>query len=891
MIQDYQNLGGMKVVLEDGVLKPQTASIDKPNPNAPHVLLIGKSIDGPKGVAVNLTPSTVSSIIGGSTNANGERNGADLPLAAEAIFDACGENVNLSVVRMSGENSKLTIQGAPKESKTEEIHSQSLGVANGYEVDLTVAEVVGSSLLVKATNKTTGKERAVSKEKYSLIPKKSKTKTDMLIVNGTAFNTDEELKVYFRYINKVGDAVKPADPIVENDLTISPIGQGFSVVANKIIYQLTEIAVEGNKIDLSNVSVVGESISFPSFDSVPKVEVNTISTPPASGKEFKINQTEITGKTIVKIPHEKGIPQGKIKVYHSAGYPLTGGVIVGDFDVLYNSDGKFYYIDLTSVADKNNFAETVSSDEENMIDVKFIYIPKVTIKYYIKNGEKEKEIKTSLSEEDRFMEFSLEKLAKDIEKLYVYIDGAEILNRTAIKLTKDNKLKIGKFVSPIGSSLEVTYAYDEIKMITPYIQLETTFAGNLYNQTSAKCEEMTSQIDGSVVGNQITISKPLSKRGSITAKPNVFDTLTYDTFGKLVEAINSELDGFLIATTNSPEESAINLESFDTKYFSGGDDGIDITKEEMFKALSGVRDEQGYLVKQGIYQLIEGIKADYIVPLGVFADEKLPNRNHNFVQELAMCCASLSASNRIAQGFITTKEIVDKSLLGIKEHAAFLTSFSNDWFVRDQVGNVIKDSKGVASDIGKYITIIGGPRPRVSSRVIGTYKQNPALMLVALQCLISTAKSGTNKILPKNVVGLDFNFTKKQVDSIIGNRISLLTLDEDNDIILADGCNSALTGSKWGRVSSLKSVRKAIDVIRTKSKPYLGDPITVEDQNTLTGDIDKGLQETVQAKDLAGYSFQLLFSKKGATFKTGEVELKINTFDELKDITVVVSLA
>ena len=120
--------------------------------------------------------------------------------------------------------------------------------------------------------------------------------------------------------------------------------------------------------------------------------------------------------------------------------------------------------------------------------------------------------------------------------------------------------------------------------------------------------------------------------------------MSYSWYSRQALANYSLNNVFEIITDDEDTTQQISL--YSVEHCNGGDDGVVVTNNQMFEALSGKRDAQGYLVEQGAYQILENYNVDYIYPAGVYADSKQTvNPNSSFHYELAFLC-SINLQNK-----------------------------------------------------------------------------------------------------------------------------------------------------------------------------------------------------------------------------------------------------
>lgn len=463
------------------------------------------------------------------------------------------------------------------------------------------------------------------------------------------------------------------------------------------------------------------------------------------------------------------------------------------------------------------------------------------------------------------------------------------------------------FYSEGGDSSKLNALYYEVEdgatvegqasTYTPYLDIESIFGGSVYNEGKISIEDIVEVADASVIGKKITITKPASKT-KITEDPQVYEVYEKDgiTLGELIDRIN-ETNNVYMAKTDYPEVLASELQ--DTAgpiSFTGGDDGIVKTKAEIFHALSGTRDSQGYIATQGAYQLLENYMVDYVCPVGVYADDVVPNNTEaSFAYELALLCAHLTYRNRTTHGMIAMKPPTDTTLAGIQKHAKYLSGqtidgkqFNNNW---------IMSTNGVSSgmDLGKYITIVAGPTVFFNHSSASLRVGNPAVLVAAYTTTLLPQTSITNKIIT-GTTGVKFNFSNAQANDIIGNRMVVLgTKYQRNGVALLGahiikGPTAARPGSEYANLSTIKVMKSVIDNVREAADIFIGEPNSTENRNALAAAIDKRLTILAEQGVVEDYSFGLIATANDIAIGQAKLELGVQAPGELNKITTVIGL-
>lgn len=483
-------------------------------------------------------------------------------------------------------------------------------------------------------------------------------------------------------------------------------------------------------------------------------------------------------------------------------------------------------------------------------------------------------------------------LTKDNEPI-LYINNGKILdtntytyNRVAntIAIKKENFKKD----QPISVSYFVTNNLNDVKNS---ITIESYFAGEVYNEGEIIVAPLN-DAKGVKIGTKVTITKPISKQTSAEL-PQVYTSINYPTFGSLVDAINAN-NGTYKASTFNEDELTDNLVPYNS-FFSNGEDGTVISKDEMFKALSGVRDSSGYITTQGAYQLLENYQVDSVVPVGVYADDILSDKHQNFAYELALFCTISSYKNKTTLGAISMKPLKDTSLAGIQKYAKYLASFNNVYYLKDATGSDITDLNGDKMDLGKYISVCAGPGIRFNHKVNSLKEANTAVMYMAYSSTLQPQSAPTNKMITGST-GLKFNFSNSQLNDIVGNRLVTFQLKYANNgqpyagAFCVDGPTAARPNSEYARLTTVRVIRDVSDSIREVADPYIGEANTIEQRNALSAAISKRLDLLTEKGVILDASFTLVSTALDQLLGQASLELGIVAPQELRKITTVIGL-
>ena len=472
------------------------------------------------------------------------------------------------------------------------------------------------------------------------------------------------------------------------------------------------------------------------------------------------------------------------------------------------------------------------------------------------------------------------------------VGGAAVASSKFTVTGKDVSINAGAL--DINTEVIITYKYEVSETKADKMTIRSIYGGTVYNQASIEITPMTN--DDGEHGLKFKFTKPDSKLYSNADKPFFFTSFECPTVGILKQALANY-------ALNNVFEIIADDEDIETKDFDlfsgnleGGEDGVVVTANQMFEALSGKRNQEGYLVEQGAYQILENYNVDYIYPAGVYANMKQTvNPHSNFHNELALVCAVLTYRTKMTHGFIDVKPNSNTTLVGIQQYVDKLLAYDNTHYMMDAEGNDIVDKEGNKMDIGWYTSVVVGPEPVMVSDTLGTYYGSPAIAYAALNASLKPQSAPTNKALP-GVKGMKYKFSNKQMNDLIGNRMVVFKLKNEGTTTassvpyVVDGCTAGAEGCDYARLSTVKIVTDVVDQIREVADPFIGEPNTVEQRNALSALISKRLGNLLEQGEIQYYEFEINATIQQVVLGECSIALTLVCPMELRKITTVVAL-
>lgn len=455
-------------------------------------------------------------------------------------------------------------------------------------------------------------------------------------------------------------------------------------------------------------------------------------------------------------------------------------------------------------------------------------------------------------------------------------------------------LDAGKFV--IGNTAVIKYKYEKVTENKESMTIRSIYGGSVYKEASVAITEYTDEATGEI-GRKFTFTKPESKKYSAADVPFFVTSFDCPTVGALKQAIaNYALNNVFEIVADDEDVLTNDFPAFNGTLSDGGDDGVVVTNDQLYEALSGKRDAAGYLLEQGAYQILENYNVDYIYPAGVYANSKQSvNPYSDFHQELALLCAVLTYRTKMTHGFIDVKPNSNTTLVGIQKYVDELVAYNNTHYMRDSEGNDITDSEGNKMDIGWYTSVVVGPEPVMVSDTLGTYYGSPAIAYAALNASLKPQSAPTNKALP-GVKGMKYKFSNKQMNELVGNRMVVFKLKNEGTTTassvpyVVDGCTSGAPNSDYARLSTVKVVTDVVDQIREVADPFIGEPNTIEQRNALSALISKRLSYLLEQGEILHYEFEINATIQQVLLGECSIALTLVCPMELRKITTVVAL-
>lgn len=365
------------------------------------------------------------------------------------------------------------------------------------------------------------------------------------------------------------------------------------------------------------------------------------------------------------------------------------------------------------------------------------------------------------------------------------------------------------------------------------LKLKAIYGGEAYNNIQAIFQVLDA--DGDV---SLTLSFPEHTGLS----PLSYKLSTYGNIAMLVKAINEDTRAginCLRASTLQPELPTSSLLGMgDVIEFSGGADGLELTKNDMFIAL------------EYAYTLLDGFYIDVIIPLGVYLDDVDPVLLHevdklgpgtyvagrdyldlkdtengdrlvSFHGQLIKFCKRQVRFGVMTHGVIGLNPVADISQIEGLEYNYILYLLQQTAF-RSRF-DISEFSGGNWIDSGYYVSVIGGEMI-FNEGTDNEYFGDWTVVYGALLASLGRQYTTTNLKIP-GPVKPRYHFTSGELGEL--GRMGVVAMRESvrNGLVVSSGVTAALPESDMHSIANVRQVQTAIAALNQALDDYSGELI------------------------------------------------------------------
>jgi hypothetical protein len=403
----------------------------------------------------------------------------------------------------------------------------------------------------------------------------------------------------------------------------------------------------------------------------------------------------------------------------------------------------------------------------------------------------------------------------------------------------------------------------------PLLRLSTIYGGEAYNQ-------MTAMITNDDEGNAcLMLTYPAE-----SAYPNKAYVLKdFDTLNMLVKEINEDTrmgESCVHANTRFLDRPAMTLAAWnDIEHFTGGVDGTDATKNDIFLAL------------EYAYSLLEGYYIDYVCPVDARFDDTHPaayygsaiygtsiyeadrdylslqdsadnNRMVTFHKQLIDFCKKQIAMGCMTHGIIGLNVIKDPTDLEKHEYSYIVKLLETAGF-KDRHGlAVFRNGEWV--DSGYYISITAGEQI-YNEGSEDEYFENIAVSYSAMLAALPTDATPTNRKI-SNDAPLRYQFTSGELAELSHMGIVAPRDSVRHGVVIANGVTAAVYNNDMHSTANLRQVQLVLSFLNEAIDEYVGQPILpLIQRGTLQKVIEKVLESLKIDGLLIDYRYNLEYDE------------------------------
>lgn len=436
----------------------------------------------------------------------------------------------------------------------------------------------------------------------------------------------------------------------------------------------------------------------------------------------------------------------------------------------------------------------------------------------------------------------------------------------------DKKVFLFPGYAPLLAEIKAEYDYVTTATITPALTIRSIYPGKLYNGV-----RVTYSVDQQNVGT-LSFTKPQGKPGQdFSVVVN-----NYSTLGKLVEAINNDpRNTYVKLSTNMPDMPPAILNPASVQ-LAGGTDGPRPSDYDYKTQMYRLLDEA--------YKLLYDYDVDFVVPLGVYADDPAPG-GLNFAEQLANFCAVVSMANSETIGVIGVKPLPDTSPETVKQKVdALCAPGANEYYLKDENGAFIYDDEGNKVDIGRFIVVVAGPEVVFQNEQLGAYAASPAAAFAGVASMLPPHQGVVGQLV-SGALGLRYSFSHSQLNRLLGARyVTLHVRPRLAGVFVTDGLTAAAPGSDYRRLTTMRIVAAAAQLIRYACEPFYGLPNTPENRGAMATAIESVLKNMKEAQAITDYKFQIFASLVDQVLGRALIDLTLVPAFEIVQIKTTVTL-
>lgn len=311
----------------------------------------------------------------------------------------------------------------------------------------------------------------------------------------------------------------------------------------------------------------------------------------------------------------------------------------------------------------------------------------------------------------------------------------------------------------------------------------------------------------------------------------------------------------------------------------GGTNGNSMSKSEQYDALDDA------------YELLENYSADIIVPMETYLDDtkttyddetgQAETINAGFATQFSTFLTNLHDNTGEAIGIMGVKRPTSVTLAGIADWVEKLTEISTTDTTRGaNIMAALDDHRIQVIAIENVIS-----HNEISTPYLSTCEAMYAGLIASLKPEVAT----TNKSM-SGIYGTRYSLSNAQLDALTGSRYVTQRVGRNGRLVITSGVTAAASGSDYTRLSTVRIVNAALDMVRDAGDPFIGEPNNDRTRAALRTAIDKGLNAMKSAGALQSFRITLISTPTDQILGNVNVTLELVPAFETRRITATVKL-
>lgn len=237
----------------------------------------------------------------------------------------------------------------------------------------------------------------------------------------------------------------------------------------------------------------------------------------------------------------------------------------------------------------------------------------------------------------------------------------------------------------------------------------------------------------------------------------------------------------------------------------------------------------------------------------------------NYAKQLADFCEATTIENRQVIGVMSVEPAASKSLTGIK---AFV------------------DGQPMA-EYNQFLQIVCGPTMMFEMNN-HPYEDDFSGAYAGLISILPSYSSTTNKVA-QGALWQSYALSPTQIRDLV-NKHYVVPRVRNGRIVITDGITTAPDASDFVRLSTVRIVNDAVNLVREICEPYIGEPNTLARRNALETQIDSALKGMIRRGALNDYRFSVKASLADQLDGNLRVALDLVPVFEIRRIFITVAV-